>query len=61
MYMERGVLAGNIYKKATEAMASTSENSAALTLMSADVERILKECLSIHEFWANGIQVGLAS
>ncbi|KAK8931551.1 ABC transporter atnG [Metarhizium anisopliae] len=38
-------------------MASTSENSAALTLMSADVERILKECLSIHEFWANGIQI----
>ncbi|KID82810.1 ATPase-like protein [Metarhizium guizhouense ARSEF 977] len=61
MYMARGALAGEIYKKTTEAMASASRNSAAIIEVSADVERILTGCLNIHKFWANAIQAGLAS
>ncbi|RYP20476.1 hypothetical protein DL765_002775 [Monosporascus sp. GIB2] len=61
MYMARGALIGAIYKKTTEAIASAAGDSPALTLMSADVERIIRGYLNIHEFWANTIQVGLAS
>lgn len=60
MYMIRGALAGSVYRKTIEAKISAADDSAALTLMSADVERIIKGCLNIHEFWANAIEVGLA-
>ena len=61
LYMARGVLGTAIYRKTTDSALSATDNKAALTLMSADVERIIKGCLSIHEFWANTIQVALAS
>jgi ATP-binding cassette, subfamily C (CFTR/MRP), member 1 len=60
MYMIRGVLASAVYRKTTEAKLSAANESAALTLMSGDVERILKGCLNVHEFWANTIEVALA-
>jgi len=60
MYMARGLLAGAVYRKTTESQLTASGDSAALTLMSADVERIISGCLSMHEFWANTIEVGLA-
>ncbi|KAI0879864.1 P-loop containing nucleoside triphosphate hydrolase protein [Annulohypoxylon maeteangense] len=60
MYMVRGALASSVYIKSTEARIAARDDSAALTLMSADVERIIKGCLNIHEFWANTIEVGLA-
>ncbi|KAM7193136.1 canalicular multispecific organic anion transporter 1 [Rhypophila sp. PSN 637] len=61
MYMARGVLGTAIYRKTTDAALSAADDKAALTLMSADVERIIRGCLSVHEFWANTIQVALAS
>ncbi|KAI1762775.1 P-loop containing nucleoside triphosphate hydrolase protein [Hypoxylon sp. FL1150] len=60
MYMIRGALAGSVYRKTIEAKITAADDSAALTLMSADVERIIRGCLNIHEFWANTVEVGLA-
>ncbi|KAI2615181.1 P-loop containing nucleoside triphosphate hydrolase protein [Hypoxylon sp. NC1633] len=60
MYMARGALAGIVYTKTTKAKATAADDSAALTLMSADVERVIKGCLNIHEFWANTTEVALA-
>ena len=60
MYMARGMLATAIYEKTLEARAAAADDSAALTLMSTDVERVIRGCLNIHEFWANLIQAGLA-
>ncbi|KAI1403266.1 P-loop containing nucleoside triphosphate hydrolase protein [Hypoxylon fuscum] len=60
MYMARGALASAVYKKTTEAKITAADDSAALTLMSADVERIIRGFLPIHEFWANTIETVLA-
>jgi ABC-type multidrug transport system fused ATPase/permease subunit len=60
MYMGRGFLASAIYRKTTEAQVTASGDSAALTLMSTDIERIIQGSLNIHEFWANTLEVGLA-
>lgn len=60
MYMVRGVLASAVYKKTTEVKISTADNSAALTLMSVDVERVIRGFLRVQEVWANAIQVSLA-
>ncbi|KAI0843264.1 P-loop containing nucleoside triphosphate hydrolase protein [Hypoxylon sp. FL0890] len=60
MYMARGALASSVYLKTMEAKINAADDSAALTLMSADVERIIRGCVNIHEFWANAIEVGLS-
>lgn len=60
VYMARGALAGAVYRKTVEAKVSAADDSAALTLMSADIERIIKGCLNLHEFWANTVEVCLA-
>lgn len=59
--MSRGSLAGAVYRKTTEVKLSTTGDAAALTLMSTDVERIRLGFLNLHEFWANSIEVALAS
>ncbi|TDZ14677.1 ABC transporter FUM19 [Colletotrichum orbiculare MAFF 240422] len=56
----RAYLAAAIYRKTLQAKASTADNSAALTLMSADIERVRMGLMEFHEFWANPIQAGLA-
>jgi ABC-type multidrug transport system fused ATPase/permease subunit len=61
MFMARGCLAAAVYKKTTQARLDAADDSAALTLMSTDVERIRMGLLFIHEFWANAIQVAVAS
>lgn len=61
MYMVRGLLAGAVYRKMLEAKLSAADDSAALTLMSADIERIIRGLLSMHELWADIIEVALAS
>lgn len=60
IYMIRGVLAAAVYRKTVEAKLSAADNSAALTLMSADVERIIRGLSNIHELWANTLEVALA-
>ncbi|KAK4224267.1 canalicular multispecific organic anion transporter 1 [Podospora fimiseda] len=61
IYMGRGLLASAVYTKTTEAKLSADDDAAPLTLMSSDVERIITGTLKIHEFWANTIEVALAS
>lgn len=59
--MIRGSLVTAIYRKTTEISLTALDNSAAVTLMSADVERIILGLRLMHEFWANLLQVGIAT
>ncbi|XXG95509.1 hypothetical protein Hte_001773 [Hypoxylon texense] len=61
LYMSRGCLVAAIYTKTTQARMSSEDENASLTLMSVDVERIMQGFRSIHELWANFIEVALAS
>ncbi|EQB47303.1 ABC transporter [Colletotrichum gloeosporioides Cg-14] len=59
--MLRGVLVAAIYSKTTELRSASSDDSAAVTLMSTDVDAIIRAWREIHEFWANIIQFALAT
>ncbi|CAK7227110.1 hypothetical protein SBRCBS47491_006458 [Sporothrix bragantina] len=61
MFMVRGALAGAVYRKTTEQRLDAADDAAAITLMSTDIERIRTGLMIINEYWANIIQVGLAS
>lgn len=61
MAMVRGGLIGIIYSKATELKSANINESAAMTLMGTDVERIAENWyLMFTEIWANVIQMGIA-
>lgn len=45
----------------TETLVNVTDDSAAVTLMSTDVEKIRQGMVMMHEFWANTIEVGVAS
>ncbi|CAM1511520.1 Fc.00g090330.m01.CDS01 [Cosmosporella sp. VM-42] len=59
--MLRGALVAAIFSKATEMSITKSDDSAAVTLMSSDVEVIVRAIKQIHEFWANIIQIAIAT
>ncbi|KAI1110785.1 putative ABC multidrug transporter [Nemania sp. NC0429] len=59
--MARTMLITETYIKATKARYGTSDDSAAVTLMSTDIERINMGFLSLHETWASLVQAALAS
>ncbi len=59
--MIRGSLVSSIYHKTTEISITALDNSAAVTLMSTDMERVVNGLRVSHELWANIIQVGLAT
>ena len=59
--MVRSILIVEIYRKATVARIDTGRDSAALTLMSTDMDRINLGLRSIHDIWASIIQVALSS
>ncbi|KAL3426779.1 hypothetical protein PVAG01_00288 [Phlyctema vagabunda] len=59
--MVRGSLVSAIYHKTTDISITALDNSAAVTLMSADIARIELGIRLTHELWANIIQVGLAT
>jgi ATP-binding cassette, subfamily C (CFTR/MRP), member 1 len=61
MVIIRGSLVTTIYRKTTEISLTALDNSAAVTLMSTDVERIVNGMRLMHEFWANLIQVFIAT
>lgn len=58
--MARSILVTETYIRATKARIGTGGDSAALTLMSTDIERITVGFKSLHDVWASTIQVGLA-
>jgi ABC-type multidrug transport system fused ATPase/permease subunit len=61
MWMARGALAHSVYKKAMQSRISAADDSAALTLMSTDIERIRIGFKALHDFWASPIEIALAS
>ncbi|KAJ5496624.1 ABC transporter integral membrane type 1 [Penicillium fimorum] len=58
--MARSILVTEIFIKATKARIGTGDDSAALTLMSTDMERIKTGFKNLHEIWASIVQAGLA-
>ncbi|KAL4906327.1 hypothetical protein BDW74DRAFT_177341 [Aspergillus multicolor] len=58
--MIRSILVTETFVAATRARLGTSDDSAALTLMSTDMERIRMGLRSVHETWASTVQVALA-
>lgn len=59
IYMMRGSLVAAIYKKTTETKLGAADDSAAVTLMSTDIERIIRGGRFVHEMWANVIEVAI--
>ncbi|KAH0376384.1 putative ABC multidrug transporter, partial [Aureobasidium melanogenum] len=59
--MTRSVLITEIYLRTTQARIDVSDENAAVTLMSTDMERIDLGFRSLHEVWASVIQAALAS
>ncbi|KLO95784.1 multidrug resistance-associated protein [Fusarium fujikuroi] len=57
----RGVLVSAVFSKATDLSITTTDDSAAVTLMSSDVDVIVRAVREIHEFWANIIQLAIAA
>lgn len=57
----RSCLVSSIYTHATAIRITTGDDGAALTLMSADIERITNGIRMIHELWACFIETALAS
>lgn len=58
--MARSILVTETFIRATKARIGTGDDSAALTLMSTDMERINLGLRSLHDIWASTIQVALA-
>lgn len=59
--MARSILVTEIFIKATKTRIGTADDSAALTLMSTDMERIKLGFRSLHDIWASIIQAALAA
>ncbi|KAK2770130.1 ABC multidrug transporter [Colletotrichum kahawae] len=59
--MVRGSLASlNLSKNLDADVAAAGDSSAALTLVSADVRNICRSFETLHEVWANPIEIGIA-
>ncbi|CAI7583074.1 unnamed protein product [Penicillium crustosum] len=58
--MSKSILATEIFIKATEARIGTGDDSAAVTLMSTDMERIDTGLRNLHETWASIVQAAIA-
>lgn len=58
--MARGGLISMIYSKTTDLSITSVDPAASLTLMSADIERITTGWQTMHEIWANVLEVALA-
>ena len=58
--MMRGALVSLIYKKASNLSTKDADPASSLTLMSADVERIVQGWHTMHEIWANAIEIAVA-
>lgn len=58
--MMRGGLISMLYNKAVDIPLTDVDTASSLTLMSADIERIVTGMQTGHEIWANTIEVGLA-
>jgi ATP-binding cassette subfamily C (CFTR/MRP) protein 1 len=58
--MARGQLITMLYEKATNMSITAADPTSSLTLMSADIERIDMGWRTMHEIWANLLEIGVA-
>ena len=58
--MIRGTLVGVIFDRTMDLELALSSDSAAVTLMSTDIDRITSNIQEMHEIWASTLEVGLA-
>lgn len=58
--MARGGLVSMLFAKTSFLEANAVDSAASLTLMSADIERITTGWQTMHEIWANVIEIALA-
>ncbi|KAI1853220.1 hypothetical protein JX266_001926 [Neoarthrinium moseri] len=59
--MLRGTLITAIFRKTIEISITTADNSASVTLMSTDVDTIVRAMRQVHDLWADMIQVAVAT
>ena len=58
--MVRGGLISMLYGKTAELSINATDPASSMILMSADIERITTGWQTMHELWANLIEIGLA-
>jgi hypothetical protein len=58
--MARGGLISMLYRKATDLSLRDIDPASSMTLMSADIERIVQGWQSMHEIWANCLEIAVA-
>lgn len=58
--MARGGLISMLYRKATDVSVKDVDPASSMTLMSADIERIVQGWQSMHEIWASAVEVAIA-
>jgi ATP-binding cassette, subfamily C (CFTR/MRP), member 1 len=58
--MIRGGVISMLFKKAGEASLLHVDPSSSVTLMSADIERIVLGMQSMHEIWSNSVEIAVA-
>lgn len=58
--MVRGAVISMVYRKATTLSVEDADPASSLTLMSADIERIVQGWQTIHDIWGNALEIGLA-
>ena len=58
--MARGGLISQLFAKSSTLKANAVDSSSAMTLMSADIERITNGWQTMHEIWANAVEIALA-
>ncbi|KAL8695796.1 MAG: hypothetical protein Q9224_003154, partial [Gallowayella concinna] len=58
--MARGALISMMFAKTSFVKANAADPAASLTLMSADIERITNGWQTMHEVWANVVELGIA-
>jgi ATP-binding cassette, subfamily C (CFTR/MRP), member 1 len=58
--MMRGGLISMLFNKASDVALIGVDTASSLTLMSADIERIVTGMQTGHEIWSNSIEVALA-
>lgn len=58
--MARGGLISMMFSKASFLESNGADSASSLTLMSADIERITNGWQTIHEMWANVIEIAIA-
>jgi len=56
----RGGLIAMLYGKATDVALTDVDTASSLTLMSADVERIVTGLETGHEIWSNSLEIAIA-